>query len=104
MSRFSGLVGYATQEETTPGVWTDVEKSRTMKGDILRQSSSNQQGEGINDNVSLNHRISLVGDAYAFANYFNIKWVKMDTKKWKVTSIEVDRPRIILTLGGLWNG
>ena len=104
MSRFSGLVGYATQEETTPGVWTDVENTRTMKGDIIRQSSSNQQGEGVNDNVSLNHRISLIGDAYAFDNYFNIKWVKMDTKKWKVTSIEVDRPRIILSLGGLCNG
>lgn len=104
MARFSGLVGYATEEETVPGVWTPVERTRKMKGNIIRQSATNQSSGNVNDDVSLNHRISLIGDAYAFDNYFNIKWVKMDTKRWKVTSIEVSRPRITVTLGGVWNG
>lgn len=104
MARFSGLVGYAVQEETVPGVWSPVEKTRKMMGDVIRQTASHRTGESINDDVSLNHRISLIGDAYAFENYFNLVWVKMDTKRWKVVSIEVDRPRIIVTLGGVWNG
>ena len=104
MARFSGLIGYVTQEESVPGVWSSVERTRKMKGNVIRQTASVVTGEGVNDNVSLNHRVSLIGDAYAFDNYFNIKWVKMDTKRWKVTSIEVERPRIIVSLGGIWNG
>lgn len=104
MARFSGLVGYVVQEEKVPGVWSDVEKSRKMKGDVIRQSSTNKSSDYVNDDVSLNHRVSLIGDAYAFDNYFNIKWVKMDTKKWKVATIEIERPRIIVSLGGVWNG
>lgn len=103
MSRFAGTVGYTVQEETTPGVWTTVEKTRKMKGDIMKQVASHQSSEYLHDDVVLSHRVSLIGDAYAFDNYFNISWVKMDTQKWKVASIEVDRPRIIVTLGGVWN-
>lgn len=103
MARFSGKVGYITQEETTPGVWTPKEKSRTMKGDIIRQVSNYTSGESVNDDISLNHRVSLVGDAYAFGNYFNMKWIQIDSQKWKISSIEVQRPRLIVTVGGLWN-
>lgn len=104
MARFSGLVGYVTQEETVPGVWTPSEKTRKMKGDIIRQSSTNKSSEYVNDDVALNHRVSLIGDAYAFDNYFNIKWVQVDGMKWKVATVEIQRPRIIVALGGIWNG
>lgn len=104
MTRFSGMVGYVNLAETTPGVWEPVEKERKMKGDVIRQSSTNSNSGGLNDDVTLNHRISLIGDAYAFDNYYNIKYVKMNTTRWKVTGIEIERPRIIVTLGGVWNG
>jgi hypothetical protein len=110
MSKYAGLVGYVTQEESVPGVWSQVEKTSTMKGDIIRQSSTNGNGARIsdtgkiNDDISLSHRVSLLGDAYAFNNYYAIKWIKIDGHKWQVTSVELQRPRIIITVGGLWNG
>lgn len=103
MARFFGQVGYVTQVETVPGVWQNLEKVRKMKGDIIRQNSNNRGSSQLHDDVVLNHRISLIGDAYCFDNYFNLKWVKMDTKKWKVVGVEIQRPRIIVSLGGLWN-
>lgn len=104
MARFSGLVGYVTEEETVPGVWGPVEKTRMMKGDVIHQVSRYDKGEKVNDDIVLNHRISLIGDSYSFGNYYNLKWVKMGTIKWKVTSIEIKRPRLIVSLGGVWNG
>jgi|SRR5690606_13872260 len=105
MAKFSGLVGYVTQGETRPGVWSTVEDPKLMKGDIIRQASSNRQNDGkVNSDIALSHRVSLLGDAYAFGNYYNIKWVEVDGRKWEVSSIEVQRPRIIVSLGGLWNG
>lgn len=104
MSRFSGIVGYTEEQEITPGVWKQVDVPRKMKGDIISQSSSTRNSDGVNDDVSLNHRISVIGDAYAFDNYYNIKWVQVDGHKWKVTGVEVRRPRLTLSLGGMWNG
>jgi len=103
MAKFAGLVGYVTQEETVPGVWSPVENPKMMKGDVIRQSSSSQNGDKVNSDVSLNHRVSLVGDAYAFGNYYNIKWISIDGRKWEVDSVEIQRPRIIVSLGGPYN-
>lgn len=104
MSKFTGLVGYVTQEELVPGVWSPVDKAVMMKGDIIRLSSSVQNGDKINSDVTLNHRVSLLGDAYAFNNYFNLKWIQLDGRKLEVSSVELQRPRLIVTVGGLWNG
>ncbi len=104
MAKYAGLVCYVTQEEKVPGVWTPLENPVLMKGDIIRQSSNYQDNGKINSDISLNHRVSLVGDAYAFDNYYNIKWIMLDGRKWEVTSVEIQRPRIIVSIGGLWNG
>lgn len=103
MAKFAGLVGYVTQEETVPGVWSPVNKTRKMKGDFYSESSRHQNGDKVNKDISLNHRVSLVGDAFAFANYYSIRWVEIDTIKWEVTSIEVKRPRLIVSIGGVYN-
>lgn len=104
MAKFTGLVGYVTQEESVPGVWSPVEIPKKMKGDIIRQSSSSQNDSKVNSDVTLSHRVSLLGDAYTFNNYFSLKWIELNGHKWEIASVELQRPRIIVTLGGLWNG
>jgi hypothetical protein len=103
MARYAGLVGYVTQEESVPGVWSPVENSKMMKGDIIRQSSNTQNDNKVNSDISLNHRVSLLGDSYAFNNYFNLKWIELNGHKWEVSSVELQRPRLIVTVGGVWN-
>lgn len=103
MSKYAGLVGYVTQEETVPGVWSPVDKAVMTKGDIIRQSSSVQNDGKVNSDVTLNHRVSLIGDAYAFNNYFNLKWIEVGGRKLEVSSVELQRPRLIVTVGGLYN-
>jgi hypothetical protein len=103
MAKYAGLVGYVTEEESVPGVWSPVETHRRMRGDIIRQSASVKSDEKMNSDISLNHRVSLIGDVYAFGNYSNIKWIEMDGLKWEVSSIEIQRPRLIISLGGIWH-
>lgn len=81
-----------------------------MRGDFISQSATNGNGNHIadtgkvNDDVALNHRVSLLGDTYAFNNYLNIKWISIQGRKLEVSSIQLQRPRIILSVRGLWNG
>ncbi len=104
MTKFAGLVGYATQEETVPGVWSPVEKPVMMKGDVISQASSVQNDGKVNSDITLNHRVSLIGDAYAFENYYNLKWIDLNGRKWEISSVELRRPRLIVSVGGLYNG
>ena len=104
MTKFAGLVGYATQEETVPGVWSPVEKTVMMKGDVISRASSVQNDGKVNSDITLNHRVSLIGDAYAFENYYNLKWIELNGRKWEISSVELHRPRLIVTVGGLYNG
>ena len=104
MARYSGIVGFTKgQLETSPGVWEEAYDERAMTGNITRQSFNAQNGEVINTGVILSNTISVVGDTYSFENYSNIRYVKYLGKKWRVTSVEVVRPRIIIQLGTLYN-
>lgn len=106
--RFSGAVGYATTSETSPGVWKDTVTEKTYFGDVIRNARRLEPPSMVppmlNANVALENQFSIVADAYAYANYRNIRYVMWEGLRWTVTNIEVQRPRLIFTIGGPWNG
>lgn len=104
MAKYAGLVGYVTQKETVPGVWASVTIEKKMRGDVIGLSNSFKQEDNVNDDVTLNKRISVVANPYAYANFTSLKYITYLGVKWRVTGIEVQRPRLILSVGGIWNG
>lgn len=105
MNRYSGKIGYAEPAELVNGVWEDDRiTERRYYGDILRNARRIQTIDKVLPNISLTNSISVVADAYAYENFFNIRYVEWMNQKWSVTSVEVKRPRLILELGGLYNG
>ena len=104
MAKFYGLIGYGEPTETRAGVWEDVISERSAKGDVLRNQRRMENGESINDDISLNNQISIVADPYALEHYFAIRYVKWMGGYWKVTNVEVQYPRLLLTIGGLYRG
>lgn len=104
MAKYSGQVGYGIQKETAPGVWSTVEEARLMKGDFYMESSRHQNGDKVNEDIALNHRISLMADDWVMKHYPFMRWIEIDGIKWKITSVELKRPRIIVNVGGLYNG
>lgn len=102
MARYAGSVGFATQTETSPGVWVDGIEERMMRGDVIKASNSFTQGESVNDDVTLGHRISLLGDPYAYENFTGMRYITYLGVKWKITSIEIQRPRLIVNVGGVY--
>lgn len=102
--KYYGSIGYVETTETAPGVWTEVITEREYCGDILQVSRRLENPEhGINDNVNIQNKISIVCDPYALDNFMNIRYITWLGKKWKVSDVDVEPPRLIFTLGGLHN-
>ena len=74
---------------------------KTYKGDVIRNYKRNQDGSKVNSDLSVNNLISIVADPYAREHFFKIKCVEWQGALWKVSSVEVQWPRLNLELGGL---
>lgn len=105
MAKFYGAVGYVKTVETKPGIWTETVIEHNYQGDTQRSTSSwTNSSESTNDDLRLDCQISIVADAFAYQNFQFIRYVEYMGVKWKVTKIESQRPRLILTAGGVYNG
>lgn len=104
MAKFYGAVGYAESKEIRPGVWDEVITERNYYGDVLRFSRRFQSADKSTDDVLIDTQISIVTDPYAIDNLHSIRYVEFMGTKWEVSNIEPQYPRILLTLGGLYNG
>ena len=105
MTRFYGAVGFATSTETSPGVWEDVISERNYYGDVIRNARTLQEdSESVNDDLNVQNSISIVADPYANEKFFAVRYVGWLGTLWEVPTIEAQSPRLILRLGGVYNG
>ena len=106
MPRFAGVVGYGAIQEIPPGSgkWDDVITERSYFGDVVRNTRKIREGEKVNDDITTGNSISIVADEFANGHFFDIRYVTWLGVQWKVADVEVQSPRLILRLGGVYNG
>lgn len=103
--KWYGKVGYIKHVQSAPSVWTDEETIREYQGDVYRISNQySANSDSTNDDFTANHQISIIADPYLCSNCHSIRWVEFMGARWKVKSFEVKPPRLVLTIGGVWNG
>ena len=104
MAKFYGYIGYVMQVETTPGVWTNQVVEKPYRGDVLKSQHKNISSQNTNGGINISNEISIVADPYANVNSHYIRYVKFKGACWDVISIEEQHPRLILSVGGVYNG
>ena len=105
MARWFGVVGYGSIKEETPGDYQDVITKREYSGDVIRNSTRwNTTPVSTNDNFNISNQISIIADPFAYNHIDEMRFVEYMGKYWKIISVEVLRPRLILTIGGVYNG
>ena len=105
MAKWFGKVGYSESVESEPGVWTQEETVREYFGDVMRNSTRwAGNPESTNDDLTVSSQISIVVDPFAIDKFHSMKWIEFMGTRWKITSVEPQFPRLLLTLGGPWNG
>lgn len=104
MAKFAGMIGYAETVETVPGVWETKIAERQHFGDWKRNTLRQQPTDQLNDDINISNELSIIANPYAMDHLHLMKYVKYLGAAWKITNIEVRYPRLILTLGGVYNG
>ena len=104
MAKFYGKIGFVSPAEVEPGIWEEQIVELQYYGDLTRNTSRFQPSGGVNDNITVSNNISIIADPYANENFQYMRYVEFMGAKWKITNAEVQYPRIILTVGGVYNG
>ena len=106
MARYSGRVGYGLPEEDPPdsGIWVDRIEEATYFGDIEKVTTRLNRGSDLNPDIVMDHKVSVLADAMAIEFWGQVKYVEWAGVLWSVKSAEFNRPRLILYLGGVYNG
>ena len=103
MAKFYGEIGYVESTETEPGIWVENIVKRNYYGDLIRNTRSLVSSGNVNDNINISNEISILADPYANEHFHSMRYVEFMGAKWKITNVEVKYPRLILTIGGLYN-
>jgi hypothetical protein len=106
MAKYFGVIGYGVseEEETSPGVWEKKITEQEIFGDVFKDSSRQTPSENLNDNITMSTKISFLANTYANENFHLIKYASYKGTLWKVVSADPSEyPRLVLTLGGVYN-
>ena len=106
--RWYGKIGYVEQVETdpvnAPSVYKSVVTEVSYRGEIMRNDRRWNDGNSVNGEIRVSNQISILSDPYIIANFHNIRYAEFMGTLWCVTDVEVQYPRLVLTLGGVYNG
>lgn len=105
MAKYYGNIGYLTTIETSPGIWEESIIEKTYYGDVISMSRRwSHNSSSTNDDFMINNRISIIADEFAYNNLDMLRYIVWMGKKWKINSIEIESPRLILSIEGVYNG
>lgn len=104
MARYYGAIGYGHEVEIRPGVIDEVITERQCMGDVIADGVKIGGDEKITPDVNLSNSFSVVLDPYALENIGAMRYIVWHGGRWTVSDIKVQHPRLIIRVGGLYNG
>ena len=103
MGKWFGRIGYSEQLEVSPGVWEEKITERQYYGDVVRNIRRLESSVNVNDDINASMEISIVADPFALSNFHSMRYIEYMGSLWKISNVEVNYPRLVLMIGGLWN-
>ena len=103
MAKWSGQIAFGTTEETSPGIWESViDKVLNCRGDVIKDALKYHNGSKVLGDISVSNKISIVANPFIRSNHQRIQYVTFYGSRWKVSNIEFEYPRMILTIGDVY--
>ena len=105
MAKFSGEIGFKFQPDIgSVGVWEPTITEKHYYGDIVNDVYKWNDGSKVNSDLNISNKFSIVANSFAVDNLGCMAYVKWRGVKWRIITAEIFGPRIILYIGGLYNG
>lgn len=104
MGKYHGFIGFGTNEEKATDIWDDSIIERHYYGDIERNATRYSQSDTLSGDLQITNQFSIIGDTFAFRNYTRIRYITWQGERWMVSSVEEKYPRLIINIGGIFNG
>ncbi len=104
MAKFYGKIGFAQVEEVKPGVWKEVITERNYYGDLVKNIRNLQGAQQLNDDINISNEFSILADPFAIENFHMMRYIEYMNVKWKISRVDVQYPRLTLSVGGVYNG
>lgn len=106
MARFYGPIGFVTTKEEPEGsgIWSEIPIEKNYRGEVSKNSRRWDNGEYLNKNLNINNTISIVADPYISNHLMELRYIKWLGGYWEISSVDVQPPRLILSIGGVYNG
>lgn len=106
MARFYGTVGFmqTVEDDSRPGMYFEkITEYPKRYGDILTNKWNSSPGKSINDDFKVANRISVVCNKKMISEAQFARYIIWNNVKWEITSVDIEPPRLIFTLGGIYN-
>ncbi len=104
MAKFWGTIGINRGAiEGEPGILTPNIEEVQVAGN-MRLEGARWRNHELGDSVTARHVLSIVTLEDSTINFAEAVYISWQNQKWSVVAIKYIRPRIELTLGGLYNG
>lgn len=107
MAKWYGKIGYVetVESEEKPGKWVTQTTERNYSGDVIRANTRwSESPDSTNDDLNVNCQISILADPFAYQHFSSMKYIEFMGAKWKISAVDPQRPRLILSIGGVYNG
>lgn len=104
MTKFYGKVGYGINKEIRRGVYDDVIEEHKYYGDVIRDTRKTNTGDKVNDDLTIGNSFKIVANAFAYEHFYAMRYIEWMGSLWKITEVEVQAPRLLIRVGGVYNG
>lgn len=107
MSLFYGPIGFVetVEDPVGSGIWGEQATERNYRGEVSRYSKRWDNGsQQVNPNLTISNTISIVADPYISNHVYAIRYIKWLGGYWEISSVDVESPKLILSIGGVYNG
>ncbi len=104
MGKWFGKIGFGIDKVVRPGVFKKEIVEKEYYGDIVRNNRRLQPTEYVNDDITISNEFSILADPFASQNFHSMLYIEYMGAKWKISSVDVQFPRLILSIGGIYNG
>ena len=103
MAKFCGIIGYVKTIETRTGIYEEVVIENEYYGDVIKNTRKLKESDKVNDDINISNRFSIIADPFANNNFHAMRYIMFMGTKWKITDVEVQYPRLVLTVGGIYH-